>query len=93
MKVSMIMPVYNREAYVKEAITSILNQTLSDLELIVIDDCSTDCTVDVVQSIDDARLRLIQNPVKSTLPLLRNQGISLARVSTLAIWIQTILPR
>ena len=79
MKVSMIMPVYNREAYVKEAITSILNQTLYDLELIVIDDCSTDRTVEVVRSIDDARLRLIQNPVKSTLPLLRNQGISLVR--------------
>ena len=48
MKVSVIMPMYNRESVVKEAVESILNQTMGDLELIVLDDCSTDHSVEVV---------------------------------------------
>lgn len=79
MKVSIIMPVYNREAYVREAIYSILNQTMADLELIVMDDCSDDHTAEVVRSIPDQRIRFIQNAFKSTLPLLRNERIQLAQ--------------
>ncbi|WP_300774576.1 glycosyltransferase family A protein [uncultured Acetatifactor sp.] len=79
MKTSIIMPVYNREAYVQEAIESILHQTMSDLELIVIDDCSKDHTAEIVKSIHDERIRFVQNSSKSTLPLLRNEGVSLAK--------------
>lgn len=53
MKVSVLMPVYNREAYVKEAIESILSQTYEDFELIIIDDCSTDRTIEVIEAIED----------------------------------------
>ena len=79
MKVSVIMPVYNREAYVQEAINSILFQTMSDFELIVIDDCSEDHSAEIVKNIHDERIRFVQNSFKSTLPLLRNEGISLAK--------------
>lgn len=79
MKASIIMPVYNREDYVRESINSILNQTMPDFELIVIDDCSEDHTAEVVQSIHDPRIRFVQNSFKSTLPILRNEGIQLAQ--------------
>ena len=51
--ISVIMPAYNCEAYLKEAIESILNQTFRDFELIVIDDGSTDNTGMIVKSIKD----------------------------------------
>ena len=46
--ISVIMPVYNAEKYLKEAIDSILNQTLDDLELICVDDGSTDSSLDIL---------------------------------------------
>lgn len=59
--VSVIMPAYNTEKYISKAIASLLSQTLENIEIIVVDDCSTDNTVSVVQSFDDPRLRLLQN--------------------------------
>ena len=44
MKVSIIMPAYNSEKYISEAVDSVINQSLSDWELIIIDDGSTECT-------------------------------------------------
>lgn len=79
MKVSVLMPVYNREAYVKEAIESILSQTYEDFELIIIDDCSTDRTIEVIEAIEDSRIHLIKNITKGTIPQLRNQAVSLAK--------------
>lgn len=78
MKVSIIMPVYNRETVVEEAINSILNQTMSDLELIIIDDFSTDNTVKVIESINDERIKLIKAPFKTNIPMLRNAGLNMA---------------
>ena len=79
MKISVIMPVYNRENLVRESIDSILDQTFSDFELIVIDDCSSDRTAEVVRQISDKRIKLIRNTFKCTLPILRNEGVSLAQ--------------
>lgn len=72
-RISVIMPAYNAAPYVSAAISSILDQTFSDFELIVIDDGSTDSTVDIIAGFSDERLRLLQNE--------RNQGlvVSLAR--------------
>lgn len=47
-KISVVMPVYNGEAYIGDAIESVLNQTFRDFELIIIDDGSTDATVSVI---------------------------------------------
>lgn len=60
--VSVVLPVYNVAPYIKETIASILKQTFTDFELLVLDDCSTDDTAAKVQAIDDRRLRFIQNP-------------------------------
>ena len=60
--VSVVLPVYNVAPYIEATIASILTQTFTDFELLVLDDCSTDDTVDKVQSIRDPRLRLMRNP-------------------------------
>ncbi len=78
-KVSVIMPVYNSEKYVREAIDSILSQTYSDFELIIINDGSTDSSVDIVKSYNDRRIRFINNVSNSGLAVTRNQGLKLAR--------------
>ena len=60
--ISVLMPVYNCENYVLEAVESILQQTYSNFELLIIDDCSTDATVDKVKSLNDDRIQLIVKP-------------------------------
>lgn len=59
--VSVILPSYNHEDFVEEAVRSVLDQTFSDLELIVVDDASTDRTADIVAGIQDPRLTLVRN--------------------------------
>ena len=60
-KVSVVIPLYNREKYVRSAVDSILSQTFSDFELLVIDDGSTDESIAVVQSYSDPRIRFVRN--------------------------------
>jgi len=67
--VSILMPMRNAEEYIKEAIESVLNQTHTELEVIVIDDCSTDASREIVESILDKRIKLLQG---------EGQGISAA---------------
>ena len=55
--VSIIMPSYNTEKYIKETINSVLNQTYKNWELIIVDDCSSDNTDEIVRSIKDDRTR------------------------------------
>ena len=57
-KISVIMPVYNGEKYLKEAIQSVLDQTYKDFEFIIIDDGSTDDTEKVINSFSDERIRI-----------------------------------
>ena len=71
-KVTVLMPTYNVAPYVKEAVESVLRQTYHDFELLVIDDCSTDGTLDVVRSIKDERIRVVRND--SNLGLADNLG-------------------
>ena len=67
-KVSVIVPLYNKEKTVARTVTSILKQTFSDFELIVVDDGSTDNSCDVVRQFDDGRIAVLQqsNNRKST---------------------------
>lgn len=60
-KVTIMIPTYNQENYIKDAITSALNQTYSNLEVIVCDDCSNDNTWDVICSFKDKRLKTYKN--------------------------------
>lgn len=57
--ISVVLPVYNVAPYLKEALNSILNQTIQDFEIIIIDDCSTDNTVEIANSYKDERLKVI----------------------------------
>ena len=59
--VSVCIPVYNGEAHIHEAVSSVLAQTWSDFELVVVDQDSTDATVEIVESFRDERIRLVHN--------------------------------
>lgn len=61
MKVSVCIPVYNGEQYIERTIQSVLDQTFTEYELLVIDNCSTDNTIDKVRNFKDSRIHLIQN--------------------------------
>jgi glycosyltransferase involved in cell wall biosynthesis len=83
-KVSVLMPVYNCAAYVLEAVQSILDQTFTDFELIVIDDVSTDGTLQLLRSVSDPRIRLIEKEVNTGLTKSLNMAMELARGEYLA---------
>ena len=59
--VSVCIPVYNGEQTIEKTIESVLKQTYKNLEIVVLDNCSTDNTREVVGSFDDARLKLVVN--------------------------------
>ena len=73
------MPTYNVAPYVKEAVESVLRQSYADFELLVIDDCSTDGTLNVVRGIDDPRIRIVQNERNLGLSENLNRGLSLIK--------------
>lgn len=77
--VSVIMPAYNSEKYIGEAIESILGQTLQDFELIIIDDCCKDHTAEIVKGYQDDRIIFIQNEVNKGFLYGLNHGIEIAR--------------
>jgi glycosyltransferase involved in cell wall biosynthesis len=78
-KVTVLMPVYNVAPYVYEAITSILNQTYQDFELLIINDGSTDSTRDVVLKFTDPRIHFVENEQNIGLANTLNKGIELAQ--------------
>ena len=61
MKISVILTAYNEEKYIAKAIESVLSQTLTDLELIVVNDGSTDNTLNIINSFDDSRIKVISH--------------------------------
>ena len=77
MKVSVIMPLYNAETFLRESLDSLLRQELHDMELICIDDASSDSTVSIVEEYqkNDKRVRLIFNQEHLGAALSRNKGI------------------
>lgn len=78
-KVSVILSVYNSEKYIKEAILSILTQSYSDFELIIIDDGSTDKTALILDEFNDERIVRTKNDLNLGLIGSLNKGIQLAR--------------
>ncbi len=84
-RVTVFIPVYNREKYVGEAIESILDQTFSDFEILLIDDGSTDDSVEIIRSYSDPRIRLTSNKRNFGIPATRNKGVELARGQYIAM--------
>lgn len=60
-RISVIMAAYNAEKYIREAVESILKQTLEDWQLFIVNDCSTDKTAEILQTFTDPRIRVIHN--------------------------------
>jgi hypothetical protein len=83
-RLSVLMPVYNAEKFLAEAIESILQQSFSDFEFIIIDDCSTDSSVTIIQSYQDARIKLYSNTANSGISYSLNRGIELATTELIA---------
>jgi len=77
-KLSIIMSVYNEEKYLREAMDSILNQTFRDFEFLIINDCSTDSSREIILSYPDPRIRLIDNTVNIGLTCSLIKGLQLA---------------
>ncbi|TAK57887.1 MAG: glycosyltransferase [Bacteroidetes bacterium] len=74
--VSVLMPVYNGEKFLSEAIESILHQTYSDFEFLIIDDGSRDNSVEIIKSYQDKRIRLIRNTSNLGITKTLNRGIA-----------------
>lgn len=83
-KVSVIIPVYNVEKYVAEAVESVLAQTFSDYEIIIVDDGSSDASIDICRRYDDPRIRIVSQKNRG-LPGARNTGIWHARGEYVAL--------
>jgi len=77
--ISVIMPIFNAQQDLREAIESVLQQSFVDFELLVIDDGSTDQSVQIIHSFDDPRIRLISQAQNLGLVAALNRGISEAR--------------
>lgn len=73
--VSIIMPSYNTAEFIKKSIESVMNQTYQNWELIIVDDCSTDHTDEVVKSIEDERIIYLKNDKNSGAAISRNKAL------------------
>ncbi len=82
--ISVLMPVYNSERFLPEAIDSILNQTFQDFEFLIIDDGSTDNSLEIIRSYKDPRIQLYQNDQNSGISPTLNRGIQLAKSDLIA---------
>ena len=78
-KVTVLLSVYNDQKFIGQAVESILGQSYRDFELLIIDDCSTDDTVEVINKYDDPRIRLIVNEENIDISKSLNKGLKLAR--------------
>lgn len=95
--ISIIMPSYNVENYIKDSIESILNQTYPYWELLIVDDCSSDNTIEIIKSFKDKRIKLFVNDYNSGAALSRNKALREAKGKWIAfldsddIWAKTKL--
>jgi glycosyltransferase involved in cell wall biosynthesis len=97
--VSVVIPTYNRAGLLKRAVKSVLNQTYSNFELIIVDDCSTDDTETVAKSFRDSRIRYIRHKKNQGAPAARNNGILASKAQYIAFqdsddeWLPTKLEK
>lgn len=82
--ITVLMPVYNAEKYILEAVNSILNQTHQDFILMIINDGCTDGTMEIIEGIDDPRIQVIHNEQNLKLIASLNKGLSLVETEFVA---------
>lgn len=83
-KVTVLMPVYNGEKYLRESIDSILNQTFGDFEFLIINDGSNDNSAGIVRSYNDKRINFVENEQNRGLSFSLNKGIDLSNSEYIA---------
>ncbi len=76
---SIIMPLYNSERFIGQAIQSLLTQSFKEFELIIIDDASSDGSLDIVKEFKDGRIRILINEKNQGISFTRNKGLNVAR--------------
>ena len=79
-KVSIIMPIYNVEKYIKQSLDSVVNQTLKDIEIICVNDCTPDKSFEIVKeyAVRDSRFVLIENETNQGQGVARNRALDIA---------------
>jgi len=75
-KVSIVLPTYNGADYIRRSVNSCLAQTHSNIELVIVNDCSTDKTPDIIRSYKDPRIKYIEHEVNKKLPGALNTGFA-----------------
>ncbi len=83
--ITIIIPVFNREQVIRRALSSVFNQTYTEWSLIVVDDCSTDRTVEMVRSFNDSRIHLLSTSQNLGASAARNVGIRSATTEFIAL--------
>lgn len=85
--VSVIMPAYNAEKYIAEAISSVLSQSYTNWQLLILDDCSTDHTAEIAEDFEkaDTRIRVLRNPRNMGVAKTRNRGMDMAKGEWVAL--------
>ena len=84
---SVVMPVYNAEKFIEKTLQSVINQTIKDIEIICVDDCSKDNSVEIIKEYQkkDDRIILLQNEINSKVSQTRNNGINAAKSDWIAL--------
>ena len=77
-KVSVIVPVYNSSKNIKECINSVINQSYKNIEIIIVNDKSTDNSLDIINSFKDKRIKVINLKENSGVSIARNKGIEVS---------------
>ena len=77
--VTVLMPVYNGKNYLNEAIESVLCQTLTNFEFLIVDDASTDNSIDLINSYNDSRIKLLKNKNNIGQTASLNKGLEMAQ--------------
>ncbi len=96
---SVVIPLYNKENFIENTMLSLLSQTFSDFEVLVINDCSTDASEEIVKRFDDRRIHIIKHPINKGLSASRNTGIKSAKANYIAfldaddLWKPTFLEK
>lgn len=97
--VSVIMPNYNSAKYIEASVQSVLSQTYENFELLIIDDASTDNSVELIRKFNDKRIKLFINEKNSGAAISRNKGLREARGKMIAfldsddVWVKVKLER
>jgi len=85
--VSVVIPVYNAEKFIEQTLKSVMNQTIKDIEIICVNDCSKDNSVEIIKKLskEDNRIVLLENETNLKVSQTRNKGIQFAHADWIAL--------